>query len=125
MVFSGPNNHLEVLDKYVDRKVLPPCICSGGNGKVARDMPERLEGGLIPEKHVSFENEKKPMTEATVSGDDSSSSVETCSVSDGDSFVRSHGSCQSRSIKVRCKRIVGGFWATRTTSTSKVVQVVC
>jgi len=51
MVFTGPNNYQQVLDKYIDREVLPPCICpKEGKGKALDCMPRNYEGGIIPTK---------------------------------------------------------------------------
>lgn len=48
MVFTGPNDYLTTLDKYVDREVLPPCICKEGKGSAVDCMPQNFEGGIIP-----------------------------------------------------------------------------
>ena len=48
MVFTTASNYLQELDKYVDRTVLPPCICPEGKGKAMDGMPQNFEGGLIP-----------------------------------------------------------------------------
>ncbi|CAB9501461.1 SEC14-like protein 4 [Seminavis robusta] len=48
MVFTGPSNYLKVLDKFVDRKVLPPCICKEGRGTAMDCMPQNFEGGNLP-----------------------------------------------------------------------------
>lgn len=107
MVFSGPNNHVEVLAKYVPLEILPPCIMPGGNGKVAIEMPSRLEGGLIPkDDDVSIETSSE-----------SSTCVETYSDAQGESLV---SGVQSNPLKVRCTRIAAGSWA----STSKGVQLI-
>jgi CRAL/TRIO domain len=48
MVFTGPSNYMQVLDKYVDREVLPPCICKEGKGSAIDCMPQNFEGGSWP-----------------------------------------------------------------------------
>ena len=48
MVFTGPSNYLSVLDKYIDRDVLPPCICKEGRGSAIDCMPQNFEGGILP-----------------------------------------------------------------------------
>lgn len=49
IVFTNPDNYLEVLDKYVDRSVLPPCICEGGQGEATIGFENvRFEGGKLP-----------------------------------------------------------------------------
>mgnify|MGYP005852264065 CR=1 FL=1 len=48
MVFTGPNDYLTALDKYVDREVLPPCICKEGRGSAVDCMPQNFNGGTIP-----------------------------------------------------------------------------
>lgn len=48
MVFTGPSNYLHVLDKYIDREVLPPCVCKEGRGSAVDIMPQNFEGGVLP-----------------------------------------------------------------------------
>lgn len=48
MVFTSPSNYQQVLDQYVDRDVLPPCICKEGKGSPMESMPQNYGGGLIP-----------------------------------------------------------------------------
>lgn len=49
IVFTNPDNYLEVLDKYVDRSVLPPCLCEGGRGEATIGFENvRFEGGKLP-----------------------------------------------------------------------------
>ena len=103
MVFSGPHNYLEVLDKYIDREVLPPCIAPGGQGKVAVDMPTRLDGGIIPNDLCIDEEVVPEHEEASYGGYDSSTSAD------------SRGSEESvklgkASKGARCKRIIHGCW---------------
>ena len=50
MVFTNSSNYMQELDKYVDREVLPPCICKEGKGKAMDGMPQNYEGGLLPKK---------------------------------------------------------------------------
>jgi CRAL/TRIO domain len=47
MIFAG-KDHMETLDKYMDRRILPACICPEGQGQAARGFPPSFEGGLIP-----------------------------------------------------------------------------
>jgi CRAL/TRIO domain len=75
MIFAG-KDHMETLDKYMDRKIFPACICPEGQGQAARGFPPSFEGGLVP---PDFDD----------SGDDNSyggntvqSSVSSCEVSD-------------------------------------------
>ena len=48
MVFAGKHPE-KILAKYMDLKVLPACICEGGEGEVAIGLPPKIEGGVIPE----------------------------------------------------------------------------
>lgn len=50
MVFTSSSDYQKVLDKYIDRDVLPPCICAEGKGKVAKGLYDNLEGGKLPDK---------------------------------------------------------------------------
>ena len=50
MVFAGKHPE-KILAKYMDIKVLPSCICEGGEGEVATGLPPSIEGGIIPD-HV-------------------------------------------------------------------------
>ena len=120
MVFSGPHNYLEVLEKYVDLDVLPPCIVPGGKGRVAIDMPPRFEGGLLPtscqEDFVPVEEEElvdyvyrfedNAKKEAGEEGG-SITSLETSFDSDTE-FLAAR---KRRGVKVQCQRIVGGSWS--------------
>lgn len=47
MIFAG-KDHMETLDKYMDRRILPTCICPDGEGQAARGFPPSFEGGLVP-----------------------------------------------------------------------------
>lgn len=103
MVFSGPHNYLQVLDKYIDREVLPPCIAPGGQGKVAVDMPTRLDGGIIPDD-LCIDEEVVPDREAaSYGGCDSSISLDS-----GRSDESVNVSLASKGA--RCKRITHGCW---------------
>lgn len=48
MVFTSSSDYQTVLDEYMERDVLPPCICAEGKGKLAVGMYSNLEGGRIP-----------------------------------------------------------------------------
>ena len=48
MVFTTSSNYLRILDKYIDREVLPPCICKEGRGSAVDCMPQNFEGGILP-----------------------------------------------------------------------------
>ena len=110
MVFSGPNNYLQVLDQYIDREVLPPCIVPGGKGQVAIDMPTRLDGGIIPDD-VCIAEEVPDSEEASFAGYESSTSLESASESDASERVRckkiTHGCWVASSSKKKCIRIFG------------------
>ena len=43
MVFLGVN-YLEQVDKYLDIRILPPCLHAGGTGDVAVGMMQSLNG---------------------------------------------------------------------------------
>lgn len=47
MIFAGKDYH-EVLEKYMDLDVLPPCIYEHGKGEAAAGLPPRMEGGMLP-----------------------------------------------------------------------------
>ena len=47
MEFTGCNNYLEVLEKYMDLDILPPCINPDGHGEAAPGMPPSFAGGEI------------------------------------------------------------------------------
>lgn len=126
MIFSGPYDHLRVLNKYIDLEVLPPCIVPGGRGKPGIDMPPCLEGGLIPEDKISV-----PATEVA-NGKDEAHRYEsaTCSEASSDSEaeksrvqrgMRSKQSCSV--ITIRGKRLIGGHWLA-IKSSSKTMTVL-
>jgi len=48
MVFAGKHPE-KILAKYMDLKVLPACICDGGEGQAATGLPSKLDGGIIPD----------------------------------------------------------------------------
>jgi len=48
MVFSGSHNYLEVLDEYIDTEILPAAMYPEGKGEAIDGMPNRFDGGLIP-----------------------------------------------------------------------------
>ena len=48
MIFTGSSDYLDVLDKYMDREILPAVMCAEGKGDVLEGMPSRFEGGLLP-----------------------------------------------------------------------------
>lgn len=123
MVFSGPHDYLQVLEKYIDLQVLPPCIMPGGRGKPGIDMPPRLEGGLISEDNISVAEEANSTQtaleyeSATCSQASSDSDAEKSRVRRG---MRSKKSC---SVSVRGKRLIGGRWLA-IKSSSKTVTVL-
>ncbi|CAB9501459.1 SEC14-like protein [Seminavis robusta] len=116
-VFSGPKNHLEVLDKYVDRDVLPPCIVPGGKGTVAVEMSPYLDGGIIPENITGQEDddEKELLVDA---GYESTASTEVSSDCSDAPLASNHIPLSTTSLKIRCKRITGGWWNGNTPSKS-------
>jgi CRAL/TRIO domain len=46
MEFCGENYH-DVLGKYMDLHVLPPCIFPEGKGEAVEGLPSRFEGGTV------------------------------------------------------------------------------
>jgi len=52
MIFTGTSNYQEILDKYIDREVLPPCICKDGKGGAIDCMPQNYGGGHIRGNNV-------------------------------------------------------------------------
>ena len=59
---------MQELDKYVDREVLPPCICKEGKGKAMDSMPQNYVGGLIPKKIEGTIPENVDWMEALANG---------------------------------------------------------
>ena len=47
MEFAGYHNYLQVLEKYLDPEILPPCVNPDGKGGAVPDMPQNFEGGKI------------------------------------------------------------------------------
>lgn len=47
MEFAGCHNYLQVLEKYLDPEILPPCVNPEGKGEAVPDMPPNFEGGKI------------------------------------------------------------------------------
>lgn len=107
MVFSNPKNYLEVLEKYIDLDILPPCIYSDGKGCVAIGMPPRLEGGLIPDDISDDDELLDDEVCETVSLEFPSSDSE-----DGQTRITPvHGL-----TNVRCKRVMTGCWREQSSS---------
>ena len=48
MIFAG-SDYLEELSKWMDIKVLPPCINPNGTGETAVGMPKEMDCGVIPD----------------------------------------------------------------------------
>jgi len=48
MIITDANNYLEVLDKYVDRAVLPSEICDEGKGRAFEGLNNHFKGGVLP-----------------------------------------------------------------------------
>ena len=117
MVFSGPHNYLQVLEKYIDLDVLPPCIVPGGKGQVAVDMPIRLEGGIIPDGLCLDETipEKEEVSVESTSLEDSASDSEATEV-----VISNVSICQSN---VRCRRITHGCWVVAHTNETKIIRI--
>ncbi|CAB9519915.1 SEC14-like protein [Seminavis robusta] len=68
IVFSGPNNYLDVLGDYIDdlEETLPPCLMEGGRGTMAEGMPQRMDGGTLPPKKMAtkkFKGEQRGLRE--------------------------------------------------------------
>eukprot|EP00797_Seminavis_robusta_P029728 Sro603_g173830.1 SEC14-like protein 2 (475) ;mRNA; r:3807-5231 len=87
MVFTNQHNYLQVLDKYLDVDVLPPCINPNGKGETAMGMPKSLVAGKIPE-HIGVGGEGHLQSEAAtiqpvpalpLKKQPSHGTVETCS----------------------------------------------
>jgi CRAL/TRIO domain len=121
MVFSGPRNYLEVLDGFVDRNVLPPCIVPDGRGLVAVDMPSNLDGGIIPDHITGLEDEDDDEDDALgiidsvgPVGYESTTSLETdtdySDIAAHQSFRTTVLTCHSSLLRVRGRRIAGGWW---------------
>lgn len=47
MEFCGDKDYLQVLEKYVDLEVLPPCIYPQGHGEAVDGHPKNFEGGRV------------------------------------------------------------------------------
>lgn len=58
MVFAGPEDYSDVVSKYIDPQVLPPCIYSDGRGRIADGMPH-----ILGEGNLSYKNEDDVSTE--------------------------------------------------------------
>jgi CRAL/TRIO domain len=121
MVFSGPRNYLEVLDGFVDRSVLPPCIVPNGKGLVAVDMPSNLDGGIIPDDTIGLEDEDDDEDDDAglleivgPVGYESTTSLETDSdsseIAAHQSFRTTVRRSHSSLLRVRGRRITGGRW---------------
>jgi hypothetical protein len=115
MVFSGPRNYLEVLDGFVDRNVLPPCIVPDGKGLVAVDMPSKLDGGVIPDHITGVEDDDNDFDDDDGPvGYQSTTSLETESdhsdIAAHQSFRTTVLTCHSSLLRVRGRRITGGWW---------------
>ena len=48
MIFCSPSQTERVLERFVDLKVLPPCIVACGQGRAAEGMPSGFQGGVVP-----------------------------------------------------------------------------
>lgn len=49
MIFAG-KDYLQVLDRFMDRSVLPACIADGGSGRTANGLPALI--GTIPQRKI-------------------------------------------------------------------------
>ena len=59
MTFTGPHDHEEILSKFMDLSVLPPCISpEHGRGYAADGMPQRFEGGIAPADYKEQKSKK-------------------------------------------------------------------
>jgi hypothetical protein len=47
MEFAGYHNYLQVLEKYLDLEILPPCVNPDGKGQAVPDMPPNFDGGKV------------------------------------------------------------------------------
>ena len=69
MILTEPNQHLQVLSQYLDINILPPCINPNGAGTTATGMPDRMEGGKIPDyvgkQGRGYQRITKPTTAVT------------------------------------------------------------
>merc|ERR1711879_225522 len=50
LIIADSPNYLDVLDKYVDLNILPPCIYEKGEGRAVAGFSNNLDGGMVPEK---------------------------------------------------------------------------
>ena len=119
MVFAT-GDHLETLDQYMDRNILPEVIYPQGKGQTARGFPPRLDGGIIPDDFTDSGSSND--VGAAAAGDEND---EVCSTSgntvytyrsrDSGSFSSDdggqsqHASHQPSRISVSVKPIARGF----------------
>ena len=57
IILCNVRNSQATLDKYIDREVLPPCICQEGRGRPGFGMPSDLRGGVMPASDALQEEE--------------------------------------------------------------------
>ena len=122
MIFTSPSNYLEILEKYVDLNVLPPCIYPEGKGDVAIGMPPRLDGGLIPEHISDADDYEVEIGFDTVSMGCSSFTADSDLESDITNLKVS-----SAEISARCKQITKGCWreVVAKSAASPPIEVCC
>lgn len=110
MTFSGPNDHEEVLSRFMDLSVLPPCVSpEHGQGYAADGMPQRFEGG-IPESFDYTESIAKPVKPRIYAGAESllEAQSSTASTATGDSF--DEGSNGNPRVSIRSSTLGSGFF---------------
>lgn len=64
MIFANTSNYLEILDRYMDRHVLPQCIYEYGSGNVAVGMMQSLDGL----QQIDLENRDKCTATCSLAG---------------------------------------------------------
>lgn len=87
IVFSSADDYLDVLDQYVDLKVLPECLAPGhGTGQAMPGYFQKihLEGGMVPKQEdyvpaIVEDLQMSPSLEEDITVDGANSVASTCS----------------------------------------------
>lgn len=121
MVFSGPDNYVELLNKYVDPQILPPYIYEGGQGRIADGMPiilgdakHRLDEAQLRQRyHQSQKTLEDDEASTTVTSSFFSDRSSTCSAEDSVevlSTISEHQHQGSSRLSVACtgKSLISG-----------------
>jgi hypothetical protein len=124
MIFTSPSNYLEILEKYVDLDVLPPCIYPEGKGDVAIGMSPHLDGGLIPE-HISDADDYEMDMEIGL--DTVSMGCSSCTADSDLESDTGMSKVSSTKSSVRCKQITKGCWreVVAASAASPPIEVCC